>query len=131
MNPDHTELIKRAVASWREKRAVFLSWPIQLPDSPGSTREKLWLWHAGRCAICGELRKLVEDHCHQSGLVRGFLCHSCNSNPRGPHGAYSQNPPTLVLGIKLYYRNYAPPSPCLQLCALCSGNPPALPTEQT
>lgn len=42
-----------------------------------------------RCAICGgELKtglqerhtpdKPVIDHCHESGLVRGVLCHRCN-----------------------------------------------------
>lgn len=39
----------------------------------------------GKCAICGvamtgENRKLVPhvDHCHDTGLVRGLLCQSCN-----------------------------------------------------
>lgn len=42
----------------------------------------------GLCAICGwegfvmdpkrHKTKLVVDHCHQSGTVRGLLCHNCN-----------------------------------------------------
>jgi hypothetical protein len=33
----------------------------------------------GRCAICGETpERLVVDHCHASGMVRGLLCQSCN-----------------------------------------------------
>ena len=39
----------------------------------------------GRCAICGEHpdparqhAKLYIDHCHDSGKVRGLLCHGCN-----------------------------------------------------
>ena len=33
----------------------------------------------GKCAICDkEPNKLVVDHCHDSGKIRGLLCHSCN-----------------------------------------------------
>ena len=40
--------------------------------------------HNHQCAICGASesdrnnKKLVIDHCHQSGKVRGILCHKCN-----------------------------------------------------
>lgn len=48
------------------------------------------MWHAqgGLCAVCGgegfvmnpkkHNLKLVVDHCHDSGAVRGLLCHNCN-----------------------------------------------------
>ena len=37
----------------------------------------------GVCAICGngpdtKWRTLVVDHCHDTGIVRGLLCHRCN-----------------------------------------------------
>lgn len=32
----------------------------------------------GRCKICLKEEKLVVDHCHDSGLIRGLLCHKCN-----------------------------------------------------
>lgn len=36
----------------------------------------------GVCAICGQgspdSRRLAVDHCHQTGAVRGLLCHRCN-----------------------------------------------------
>lgn len=34
--------------------------------------------HDGRCAMCSQERPLVLDHCHQTGRVRGLLCHPCN-----------------------------------------------------
>jgi hypothetical protein len=45
--------------------------------------ESLGRWgrfHGGRCAICGVRgRRLVVDHCHQTGQVRGDLCRGCNT----------------------------------------------------
>jgi hypothetical protein len=35
----------------------------------------------GRCAIClesSEPERLVIDHCHDTDVVRGLLCHACN-----------------------------------------------------
>jgi hypothetical protein len=36
----------------------------------------------GKCAICNEIPKtqrgLHVDHCHETGVVRGLLCHGCN-----------------------------------------------------
>jgi uncharacterized CHY-type Zn-finger protein len=36
----------------------------------------------GLCAICGtkpDKKRLEVDHCHKTGLVRGLLCHICNT----------------------------------------------------
>ena len=34
---------------------------------------------AGLCAICStDTKFLVVDHDHESGEIRGLLCHSCN-----------------------------------------------------
>jgi len=33
----------------------------------------------GKCAICKRRTKLVTDHCHKTGKVRGLLCSRCNT----------------------------------------------------
>lgn len=33
----------------------------------------------GRCALCGEEKKLHVDHCHDTNKVRGLLCMDCNT----------------------------------------------------
>ena len=33
----------------------------------------------GECSICKNTMPLVVDHCHTTGLVRGFICSACNS----------------------------------------------------
>lgn len=34
----------------------------------------------GKCALCAKPGKLVIDHCHETGLVRGLLCIRCNGS---------------------------------------------------
>lgn len=40
--------------------------------------DELLRGQGGNCAICGDLKKLVVDHCHVTGAVRGVLCSHCN-----------------------------------------------------
>ncbi|MGW2416893.1 endonuclease domain-containing protein [Streptomyces tubercidicus] len=58
-------------------------------------------WHAGRCAACGTTRALVDDHCHATGLLRGWLCRACNRQEARDQlslfSAYRSRPPTVLL----------------------------------
>lgn len=46
----------------------------------------------GLCAICQKPGKLVVDHCHRTGKVRGLLHGSCNS----ALGLFKEDPEALV-----------------------------------
>lgn len=46
------------------------------PAMPGATMSQ---WQDGRCGLCGFREQLVKDHCHDTGMVRGLICRSCNT----------------------------------------------------
>ena len=83
------------------------SWDAAIPEGHDGDRSTLRVWHAGRCAVCGYCDvRLVEDHDHDTGLIRGLLCRSCNG--REPHDdglfrKYRERPPAQILGIQLRY----------------------------
>lgn len=55
----------------------------------------------GRCAICGveesdaPRKTLFVDHCHETGVVRGLLCHHCNSGI----GHFMDNPDFILSAL--------------------------------
>lgn len=56
---------------------AWKSWPL-----PADPEIDMFEWQDDRCARCSRsnvTRRLVLDHCHMTGLVRGYLCSSCNS----------------------------------------------------
>ena len=70
------------------------------------------------------------DHSHQTGLVRGWLCHGCNTGegfggvPGGRFERYRERNPASILGIEIrYYSPFggwaepAPPPPPLEQSA--------------
>jgi hypothetical protein len=64
-------------------------------------------WQGGRCAICSAQGVLVTDHDHSTGLVRGLLCHRCNTaeaaRTAGPYRRYRERPPAAILGVQTRY----------------------------
>jgi hypothetical protein len=73
-----------------------------------SATEALRRWQGGACAMCSASRgRLLVDHCHRTGLVRGLLCSSCNtaeglgSSPA--FAAYRERPPAAMLGVAEQY----------------------------
>ena len=61
----------------------------------------------GRCAICrgfGAGRRLVVDHDHDTGDVRGLLCHKCNLGV-----GFLCDSELLVRRAADYLRRHAPP----------------------
>lgn len=61
---------------------AFMSWPIPTEADIHEARytSLIWAWQRGRCAMCGHTYpQLEEDHDHDTGRVRGMLCHRCNT----------------------------------------------------
>lgn len=58
--------VRKAYMYWR-------SYGISLEDYADMCKDV-----GGRCPICQEKRRLVVDHDHGSGVVRGVICSTCN-----------------------------------------------------
>lgn len=57
-------------------------WRVPEGDVPPylSATQALRRWQDGACAMCSARpNRLLVDHCHRSGLIRGLLCTSCNT----------------------------------------------------
>lgn len=64
--------------------------------------ESLYSGSKGKCAICKiESEKLVVDHCHSTGKVRGLLCIICNYGL----GYFKDNPKSLSSAMKYLSKN--------------------------
>lgn len=54
----------------------------------------------GECAICKQVPKtkrgLHLDHCHETGAIRGLLCHNCNV----ALGCFNDNPALMLRAIQ-------------------------------
>lgn len=83
---------------------VCMTWPV--PDEGMD----FWTWQAGRCGNCGVYApsKLVLDHEHVTGFVRGYLCRGCNTAEGVGRAAHwwrwrsGWNPATLLGSEEVY-----------------------------
>jgi hypothetical protein len=58
----------------KDQRARVRAYGIEPADVERMTAEQ-----DGKCALCRRKKRLVIDHCHRTGRVRGLLCHQCNT----------------------------------------------------
>lgn len=114
------ERAARELAELRRAQAAGLQ-PIATPKilnlagppachrwSPPREDETWWEWHGNHCAVCGtDGQRLVTDHCHRSGLIRGLLCVSCNTqegvSPAPAFQGYRRRPPAVIFGATVPY----------------------------
>lgn len=54
--------------------------------------ERMYKEQEGKCGVCRTTTKLVVDHNHVTGKVRGLLCNNCNR----ALGWAKENPETLI-----------------------------------
>ncbi len=83
------------------------SWRSNLQDKYGITEEQydiLLQVQKFKCAICGQLpvkKRLAVGHDHDTGRVRGLLCHNCNTGL----GMFKDSPARLLRAIKYLTRD--------------------------
>lgn len=68
-------------------------------------------FHKEQCAICGRKDELVLDHCHESDLIRAYLCNGCNTREGKGGGTdfsiYRRFYPTKLLNLEIHYSDYS------------------------
>ena len=64
--------------------------------------EGMLISQLGRCAVCeAEMRRPCVDHCHNTGAVRGLVCHKCNIRLGGWDDLEWREKAIKYLGLKL------------------------------
>ena len=77
---DFKELHLKQVKNWQKRNPDKVK-DYSLRTEYGitlATYNQMAFAQAGKCLICMCDAKLVVDHCHATGFVRGLLCDSCN-----------------------------------------------------
>ena len=84
-------------------------WPLPA-DHREYSPDGMFGWHQSRCAICAGGPGVVIDHDHETGLVRGLLCASCNvAEPRhdGVFALYRKVSPAYMFDVDVMFSSYA------------------------
>jgi len=109
-----SEKPKNASQRWKERNPQKL-YDAQIKRLYGVTGEeyaKMLHDQKGLCAICnqpetrssrtvGEVCRLALDHDHDTGMIRGLLCHSCNTGI----GKFKESP-ELLMSALAYLERY-------------------------
>lgn len=71
--------IKETVKTYNRRFALKNTYGLSIDEYNGMIKNQ-----DGKCKICGVRaedvsRGLSVDHCHETGKIRGILCHKCNS----------------------------------------------------
>lgn len=98
---EHSERVAESARRCAGKRQ--LAQRMALYGKTAADWEPLWKESGGVCAICKEAKKLVIDHCHSTGEIRGLLCRSCNSRVGFIETGWS-----LLAETLLYIKAHAP-----------------------
>lgn len=79
--PENKDRIQR---SWKEASSKYYSTEKRRNKTlrgyglDESDYNEMYEAQDGTCKICNQDLRLVVDHCHESGKVRGLLCNQCN-----------------------------------------------------
>lgn len=46
----------------------------------GSRARTTWIVKDRQCEMCGSKYRVIPDHCHRHGWIRGWLCNICNKS---------------------------------------------------
>lgn len=119
LSPSAT-MLQPACWAWRADSAALDRLRVAATQSPNADVNilpeqrvaftMLERWHGERCAVCGDLTSrgdLFRDHDHESGMIRGLLCHSCNTvegrSTSLLFANYRQRSPAIILAVDVLY----------------------------
>jgi hypothetical protein len=89
-HPENHRKVNLAYARSDRGKAIFRAnalrrkfWPHLTNEQATAEYDRLLAEQKNCCAFCGKHQSLMKkafdvDHCHNTGRVRGLLCHKCN-----------------------------------------------------